>query len=303
MPDATMQPLSADPQLAADQAAQATSDLTGDAVRTVSDLAPSDAGGASQSAASAGSSPSMPEGSATVADSLPTDPGSMDPSAVQAPAVDSAGASSAPDPGSLASGGTDPGAAASHVMQSTGVDPSVAHATPPDASAMDPSLLHPGMVDSGHSLLSTTLVTAAYLCLILGVIFLAVWLLRRFGPAGIAKPKGSENPRLLGRLMLGAKQSVCVVRFKGRDLVLGVTEQRVNLLTECSAPQGCDNDEDEDDFTRFAEELAVKRAQARSSASDASGPADAAKASSTEDEPYLLPELDAVDPDTDGGAK
>lgn len=138
-------------------------------------------------------------------------------------------------------------------------------------------MLPGGMIDAGHSLFGTALVTAAYLCLILGVIFLAVWLLRRYGPAGIAKPKGTDNPRLLGRLMLGSKQSVCVVRVHGRNLVLGVTEERINLLAETDTPAGsCYEDEDEDDFTRFAEELAQKREQAvnRAAAGDPSDASD-----------------------------
>ncbi|WP_250645542.1 flagellar biosynthetic protein FliO [Salidesulfovibrio onnuriiensis] len=75
--------------------------------------------------------------------------------------------------------------------------------------------------------------TAGYLCLILGVIFLAYWLLRRYGPYGATPARGgSHNPRLLGRLLLGNRQSVTVVRYRDKTLVLGVTEERISLLTE-----------------------------------------------------------------------
>ncbi|WP_155887627.1 flagellar biosynthetic protein FliO [Paucidesulfovibrio longus] len=174
-------------------------------------------------------------------------------------------------------------AASSGVGQALGA---TSHAAAPAANAtgslpgmspplLDPSAAHTGalgtvdpsttgsMIDASHSLLGTTLVTAAYLCLILGVIFLAVWLLRRYGPASVSRTKGPDNPRLIGRLMLGPKQSVCVVRVHERNLILGVTEQRINLLAETDTPAGrCYEDEDEDDFTRFAEELAEKRKDA-----------------------------------------
>lgn len=137
------------------------------------------------------------------------------------------------------------------------IDPAAAHTGV--LGTVDPSTTG-SLLDSGHSLLGTSLITAAYLCLILGAIFLAVWLLRRYGPASIARTKGPDNPSLIGRLMLGPKQSVCVVRVHGRNLVLGVTENRINLLAETDTPAGrCYEEEDEDEFTRFAEELAEKR--------------------------------------------
>lgn len=73
----------------------------------------------------------------------------------------------------------------------------------------------------------------AALCLILALIFLGYWLIRRFGPAALlGRGRGGETPALLGRLLLGNRQSVAVVRVAGKTLVLGVTEHQVNLLTE-----------------------------------------------------------------------
>jgi len=83
-------------------------------------------------------------------------------------------------------------------------------------------------VDSG----TTILTTAGYLCLLLGVIFLAYWLLKRFGVPGALTSSGRGGPRLVSRLMLGNRQSVAVVRYRGKDLLLGVTEHNVNLLAE-----------------------------------------------------------------------
>jgi flagellar protein FliO/FliZ len=83
-------------------------------------------------------------------------------------------------------------------------------------------------VDSG----TTVLTTAGYLFLLLGVIFLAYWLLKRFGVPGALTSSGPNGPKLVNRLMLGNRQSVAVVRFRDKDLLLGVTEHNVTLLAE-----------------------------------------------------------------------
>lgn len=96
------------------------------------------------------------------------------------------------------------------------------------------------VIDTGSSIF----ITAGYLCLILGVIFLAFWLLRRYGPYGASPTGGGKyTPTLLGRLLLGNRQQVAVVRFQEKILVLGVTEERINLLTETGVEQ---EDEEED---------------------------------------------------------
>ncbi len=94
----------------------------------------------------------------------------------------------------------------------------------------------PGGADG--SLLGSALSMAAALCLILGLLFLGFYLLRRFGPMALARVKGGPAPTLAGRLFLGNRQSVAVVRVQGRTLVLGVTEHQVNLLTEITDADG-----------------------------------------------------------------
>jgi len=86
------------------------------------------------------------------------------------------------------------------------------------------------VVDSG----TTILTTAGYLCLLLGIIYLAYYLLKRFG-SGMLPMAGANGPHMVSRLMVGARQSVTVVRYKGRDLVLGVTEQQITVLAETEA--------------------------------------------------------------------
>lgn len=87
------------------------------------------------------------------------------------------------------------------------------------------------VVDTG----TTILTTAGYLCLLLGVIYLAYYLMKRFGLHAGGGMGAMHGPRLLSRLMLGNRQSVAVVRYKDRELVLGVTEERITLLTESEA--------------------------------------------------------------------
>lgn len=74
------------------------------------------------------------------------------------------------------------------------------------------------------------------LFLILGILFVAYYLLRKFGGPGLARARGLYAPSLLSRLMLGPRQSLAVVRVLGKMLVLGVTESRITLLSETAAP-------------------------------------------------------------------
>jgi flagellar protein FliO/FliZ len=86
---------------------------------------------------------------------------------------------------------------------------------------------------SDLGLTGVALQMAGALLLILAVIFLAFWILRRFGPKFGLGPGGRGGMlRLVSQLALGPRKSVMVVRFLNRDLVLGVTDQTITLLTE-----------------------------------------------------------------------
>ena len=92
------------------------------------------------------------------------------------------------------------------------------------------------VVDTG----STVLTTLGYLCLLLAVIYLAYYGLKRLGVGTMGVRGGAAAPRLVSRLMLGQRQSLAVVRHRGKDLLLGVTEHKITLLAEDEA-----SDEDE----------------------------------------------------------
>lgn len=79
---------------------------------------------------------------------------------------------------------------------------------------------------------SSLLKTGSALFFILAMIFFGFWIIRRYGDkfgVGGLKRAGME---ILGQLPLGPKRHLTVVRYRGRLLVLGVTEHSVNLVTE-----------------------------------------------------------------------
>ena len=73
---------------------------------------------------------------------------------------------------------------------------------------------------------------AGGLLLLLGLILLGLYLLKRFGPKAGLRFMHQNKLQMVERLSIGNKKSVVVVRFLTRELVLGVTEHNINLLSE-----------------------------------------------------------------------
>ena len=74
------------------------------------------------------------------------------------------------------------------------------------------------------------------LALLLGLLLVAYWLLKRYGPKaglGVFRRGGLA---VEGSLALGPRKSLVVVRFLNKVMVLGVTESSINLLTEVDDP-------------------------------------------------------------------
>ncbi|MFP5222680.1 MAG: flagellar biosynthetic protein FliO [Acidobacteriota bacterium] len=83
---------------------------------------------------------------------------------------------------------------------------------------------------------------AVALLLILFVILLAYYLLKRFGPRlGLGGAAKAHGMRVESYLTLGPRKNIMVVRFLNKLLVLGVTDQSINLLTEVDAHDGQEN--------------------------------------------------------------
>lgn len=73
------------------------------------------------------------------------------------------------------------------------------------------------------------------LCLLLALLWFAVWCIRRYGKFNFMPRPGSLPKKSLymeAQMPLGPKKGIMVVRFLNRRLLLGVTDQQITLLTE-----------------------------------------------------------------------
>lgn len=93
----------------------------------------------------------------------------------------------------------------------------------------------------------------AILCLLLGVLWVGVWLLRRYGRFNfIPRPGTLPRDALLmeAQMPLGPRKGLMVVRFMNRRLLLAVTDQQICLLTE----ESLDHETPCQDFQRILEQ-------------------------------------------------
>ena len=117
----------------------------------------------------------------------------------------------------------------------------------------------PPVPDVGLASAATQMALA--LLLVLAILLVGFWILRRFGPKFGLGPSGRGGGlRLMTQIGLGARKHLVVVRFLNKDLLLGVTDHTITLLTEVATSHEADSD--------FADTLA--RA-ADAPAKDASG--------------------------------
>lgn len=75
----------------------------------------------------------------------------------------------------------------------------------------------------------------AILCFVLVGFIAILWLLKRFTRGGLRLSSNARELRIENRMALGPKKWIMVVTFMDRRLLLGVTEQRITLLTELPA--------------------------------------------------------------------
>lgn len=87
---------------------------------------------------------------------------------------------------------------------------------------------------SDRNLLYSALKTVSALCIVLALIFLAVYLVRRFG-SRTPLLAGPSLGMVLGRIYLTPKASLHFVKTGGRVLVVGVTQERVGPVAEFDA--------------------------------------------------------------------
>lgn len=73
---------------------------------------------------------------------------------------------------------------------------------------------------------------AAALLLILGLLFLGVALMKRYGLVARLQGRSLGVLRIEDRISLGPRKQLVVVRFLNRLLVLGVADAGINLIAE-----------------------------------------------------------------------
>jgi len=95
---------------------------------------------------------------------------------------------------------------------------------------------------------------AGALLLLLGVLFLALYLLKRYGPKAGLRVFNRGDIKLESQLALGPRRSVVVVRYLNKRMVLGVTETSINLLTEMESGHDPENVEFKDTLAHEVEQ-------------------------------------------------
>jgi len=88
--------------------------------------------------------------------------------------------------------------------------------------------------------------------LVLMVIFLMAWLVRRMGGMQIS---GSQKLRLLGGISLGAREKVVLIQIENKRLVLGVAQGQVNTLHVLDGEYENTENESVDSGSAFKEKL------------------------------------------------
>lgn len=73
---------------------------------------------------------------------------------------------------------------------------------------------------------------AGALFLVLALLFLILFLLKRYGHKTGLMRQFSSDLQVLGQISLGPRKSVVVVRYLNKVMVLGVTDSSITLLTE-----------------------------------------------------------------------
>lgn len=103
-----------------------------------------------------------------------------------------------------------------------------------------------------------------FLCLLLALLWFAVWLIRKYGKFNFLPKPGSlpKNSLVMeAQMPLGPKKGVMVIRFMDRRLLLGVTEHQITLLTEEKAF----NEQQDKDFQSYLPDTASESGNNRRS--------------------------------------
>ena len=116
--------------------------------------------------------------------------------------------------------------------------PALAAVAPP--AALPPS--GPGVAAAPQPLgagpaAGSLLQTIFALCVVLGLLALLAWFMKRYGPKAQAGP---AHVRLVGALDLGGRERIMVVEVGDQWIVVGASPGRVNALATMPRQQGAD---------------------------------------------------------------
>lgn len=95
--------------------------------------------------------------------------------------------------------------------------------------------------EEGFDPTAATVKMMAALALIIGLLLIAMWLLKKFRPTQLALGGANRAVEVLARTMLTPKAGLSVVKVGGKVLVLGVTDQQVNLVAELTDPEAIES--------------------------------------------------------------
>jgi len=73
---------------------------------------------------------------------------------------------------------------------------------------------------------------AITLCIVVAIIYLAVFMLRKLSGGRISGPGTGKTIRVIEQTYLAPKKSVCLLKLGDRAVLVGITETNINLLTE-----------------------------------------------------------------------
>jgi len=73
--------------------------------------------------------------------------------------------------------------------------------------------------------------SAGMLCVVIGILLLMVYIIKRFSLAGGGK-RGQTSIKVLSSIHFGAKEKVALIDVLGKKILLGITANNINFLTE-----------------------------------------------------------------------
>lgn len=103
-----------------------------------------------------------------------------------------------------------------------------------------------------------------FLCLLLALLWFAVWLIRKYGKFNFLPKPGSlpkDSLVMEAQMPLGPKKGLMVIKFMDRRLLLGITEHQISLLTE----EKTSHDQQNKDFRSYLSDTASQSASTRQS--------------------------------------